>query len=65
MCFKLKTRTINPDKLCRGMDVEREQFTRFPLLRFRSALYCGYSGITDIEDGLFFVLTRARTFKKS
>ena len=26
MCFKLKTRTINPDKLCRGMDVEHEQF---------------------------------------
>jgi hypothetical protein len=39
--------------------------TRFPLLRFRSALHCGYSGITDIQDGLFFVLTRARTFKKS
>jgi hypothetical protein len=36
--------------------------TRFPLLRFRSALHCGYSGITDIQDGLFFVLTRARTF---
>jgi hypothetical protein len=27
--------------------------------------YCGYSGITDIQDGLFFVLTRAKTFKKS
>ena len=27
--------------------------TRFPLLRFRSALHCGYSGITDIQDGLF------------
>jgi hypothetical protein len=39
--------------------------TRFPLLRFRSALHCGYSGITDIQDGLFFVLTRARTFKKA
>ena len=39
--------------------------SRFPLLRFRSALHCGYSGITDIQDGLFFVLTRARTFKKS
>jgi hypothetical protein len=39
--------------------------TRFPLLRFRSALHCGYSGITDIQDGLFFVLIRARTFKKS
>jgi hypothetical protein len=39
--------------------------TRFPLLRFYSALHCGYSGITDIQDGLFFVLTRARTFKKS
>jgi hypothetical protein len=26
---------------------------------------CGHSGITDIQDGLFFVLTRARTFKKS
>ena len=38
--------------------------SRFPLLRFRSALHCGYSGITDIQDGLFFVLTRARTFKK-
>jgi hypothetical protein len=36
-----------------------------PLLRFRSALHCDYSGITDIQDGLFFVLTRARTFKKS
>jgi hypothetical protein len=41
------------------------ELTRFPLLRFRSALHCGYSGITDIQDGLFFVLTRARTFKKS
>ena len=39
--------------------------TRFPLLRFRSALHCGYSGITDIQDGLFFVLTRATTFKKA
>ena len=39
--------------------------TRFPLLRFRNALHCGYSGITDIQNGLFFVLTRARTFKKS
>jgi hypothetical protein len=38
---------------------------QFPLLRFRSALHCGYSGITDIQGGLFFVLTRARTFKKS
>jgi hypothetical protein len=38
---------------------------RFPLLRFRSALHCGYSGITDIQNGLCFVLTRARTFKKS
>jgi hypothetical protein len=38
---------------------------RFPLLRFRSALHCGYSGITDIQDGLLFVLTRVRTFKKS
>jgi hypothetical protein len=38
--------------------------TRFPLLRFRSALHCGYGGITDIQDGLFFVLTRARTFIK-
>jgi hypothetical protein len=28
-------------------------------------LHCGYSGITDIQDGLFFVLTRARTPKKS
>jgi hypothetical protein len=36
--------------------------SRFPLLRFRSALHCGYSGITHIQDGLFFVLTRARTF---
>ena len=26
---------------------------------------CGYIGITDIQDGLFFVLTRARTFRKS
>ena len=34
-----------------------------PLLRFRSAFHCGYSGITDIQDCLFFVLTRARTFK--
>jgi hypothetical protein len=33
--------------------------TRFPLLRFRSALHRGYSGITDIQVGLFFVLTRA------
>jgi hypothetical protein len=23
-----------------------------PLLRFRSALHCGYSGITDIQAGL-------------
>jgi hypothetical protein len=28
-------------------------------------LHCGYSGITDIQDGLFFVLTCATTFKKS
>jgi hypothetical protein len=35
---------------------------RFPLLRFRSALHCGYSGITDIQDCLFFVLNRARTW---
>jgi hypothetical protein len=27
-------------------------------------LHCGYSGITDIHDGLFFVLTHARTLKK-
>ena len=27
--------------------------------------YSGYSGITDIQDGLFFVLPRARTFKKA
>jgi hypothetical protein len=39
--------------------------TRFPLVSFHSALHCGYSGITDIQDGLFFVLIRARTFKKS
>jgi hypothetical protein len=39
--------------------------TSFPLLRFCSALRCGYSGITDIQDGLFFVLTRARTFKEA
>jgi hypothetical protein len=32
---------------------------------FRSALHCGCGGITDIQVGLFFVLTRARTFKKS
>jgi hypothetical protein len=38
---------------------------RFPLLRFCSALHCGYTGITDIQDGLFFVLIRARTFKKN
>jgi hypothetical protein len=42
-----------------------KQYWGLPLLRFRSALHCGYSGITDIQDGLFFVLTRARTFKKS
>ena len=30
--------------------------TRFPLLRFRSALRCGYSGITDIQDGLLSVI---------
>jgi hypothetical protein len=37
-----------------------------PLLRFRIALHCGYSGIIDIQYGLiFFVLTRARTFKKA
>jgi hypothetical protein len=28
-------------------------------------LHCGYSDITDIQDGLFFVLTRAKTFIKS
>jgi hypothetical protein len=38
---------------------------RSPLLRFRSALHCGYSGITGIQGGIFFVLTRARTFKKA
>jgi hypothetical protein len=42
-----------------------ESNTRFLLLRFRSALHCGYSGITDIQDGLFFVLTHARTLKKA
>jgi hypothetical protein len=45
-----------------------QKYTKFaipPLLRFRSALHCGYSGITDIQDGLFFVLTCATTFKKS
>jgi hypothetical protein len=26
--------------------------TRSPLLRFRSALHCGYSGITDKDSGL-------------
>ena len=26
--------------------------TRFPLLRFRSVLQCGYSGITDKDSGL-------------
>jgi hypothetical protein len=26
--------------------------SRFPLLRFRSALHCGYSGITDKYSGL-------------
>jgi hypothetical protein len=37
-----------------------------PLLRFRIALHCGYSGIIDIQYGLiFFVLTHARTFKKA
>jgi hypothetical protein len=36
-----------------------------PLLRFCSALHCAYSDITDIQDCLFFVLTRARTFLKS
>jgi hypothetical protein len=25
---------------------------RFPLLSFRSALHCGYSGITDKDSGL-------------
>jgi hypothetical protein len=25
----------------------------FPLLRFRSAVHCGYSGITDIQDGIW------------
>jgi hypothetical protein len=40
------------DRVC-----SRRFNTRFPLLRFRSTLHCGYSGITDIQDGLFFVLT--------
>ena len=48
-----------------SVDGETTCNTRFPLLRFRSALHCGYSGITDIQDGLFFVLTRARTFRKA
>jgi hypothetical protein len=26
--------------------------SRFPFLRFRSALHCGYSGITDKDSGL-------------
>jgi hypothetical protein len=38
-------------------------YTRFPLLRFRSALHSGSSGITDIHDGLFFVPTRADNLK--
>ena len=29
------------------------ELTRFPLLRFLSALHCGYGGITDIQDGFF------------
>jgi hypothetical protein len=45
--------------------IEFNHNRRIPLLRFHSALHCGCSGITDIQDGLFFVLTRARTFKKS
>jgi hypothetical protein len=45
--------------------INKKLNTRFPLLRFRSALHCGYSGVTDIQDGLFFVLTGARTLKKS
>jgi hypothetical protein len=26
--------------------------SRFPSLRFRSALHCGYSGVTDKDSGL-------------
>jgi hypothetical protein len=44
---------------------QHSKYYKFPLLRFRSALHYGYSGITDLQDGLFFVLTRARTFKKA
>jgi hypothetical protein len=29
-----------------------EPNSRFPLLRFRSVLHCGYSGITDKDSGL-------------
>jgi hypothetical protein len=46
-------------------DLHLEVNRRFPLLRFRSALHCGYSGITDIQDGLFFVLIRAELLKKA
>jgi hypothetical protein len=36
-----------------------------PLLHFRSALHCSYSGITDIQDGLFFVLPVQELLKKA
>jgi hypothetical protein len=72
---------VDGNRICAGGKVDWDRFanfsansvaitnTRSPLLRFRSALHCGYSGIivviSDIQDGLFFVLTSARTFNKS
>jgi hypothetical protein len=38
---------------------------RFPLLRFLSALHCGYSGITDIQDGLFLSWPVQELLKKA
>ena len=39
--------------------------TRFPLLRFRSALHCGYSGITDqYSRWLIFCPDPCKNFKK-
>jgi hypothetical protein len=34
------------------LDADKQSNSRFPLLRFGSALHCGYSGITDKDSGL-------------
>ena len=34
------------------LDADKQSNSQFLLLRFGSALHCGYSGITDKDNGL-------------